>query len=307
MSHQSIEPIHTLKKQTPDILTFAINEYKMGRTEETVKGRISALNRISEKANLTNPDEVLFCLATIKWKNHTKNTFLDTYGAYCRFYKIQWQRPKYENEERLPFIPTEAELDQLIYASQQKMATLLQTLKETGIRISEALKLKWIDLDTTNKTLNITPSKGSNPRILPISTKLITMLEKCNHPNEYIFPRRKHGIRTRFCTMRKRISQRQQNQRLMQISFHTFRHWRGTMEYHKTKDIMHVKYILGHKAIQSTMVYINLEQATFLTQSADDEWTCKAAKTIDEATKLIEAGFQYVTTIEGTQLFKKRK
>ncbi len=29
--------------------------------------------------------------------------------------------------------------------------------------------------------------------------------------------------------------------------------------------------------------------------------------TAKEATKLIEAGFQYVTTIEGVQLFKKRK
>src|SRR4030042_6954615 len=30
ITHQSIEPIHTLKKQTPALLTFAINEYKMG-------------------------------------------------------------------------------------------------------------------------------------------------------------------------------------------------------------------------------------------------------------------------------------
>jgi hypothetical protein len=29
--------------------------------------------------------------------------------------------------------------------------------------------------------------------------------------------------------------------------------------------------------------------------------------TAKEATKLIEAGFQYVTTIEGIQLFRKRK
>jgi len=39
----------------------------------------------------------------------------------------------------------------------------------------------------------------------------------------------------------------------------------------------------------------------------DDEWTCAGATTVTEATKLIEAGFQYVTTIEGVQLFRKRK
>lgn len=40
MSTQIKEPALILKKQTPDILAFAINEYKMDRTEQTVKGGI---------------------------------------------------------------------------------------------------------------------------------------------------------------------------------------------------------------------------------------------------------------------------
>jgi hypothetical protein len=39
----------------------------------------------------------------------------------------------------------------------------------------------------------------------------------------------------------------------------------------------------------------------------NDEWTCRAAATKEEAMSLIEGGFQYVTTIERIQLFKKRK
>jgi len=39
----------------------------------------------------------------------------------------------------------------------------------------------------------------------------------------------------------------------------------------------------------------------------EDEWTCAGATTAKEATQLIEAGFQYITTIEGIQLFRKRK
>jgi site-specific recombinase XerC len=45
------------------------------------------------------------------------------------------------------------------------------------------------------------------------------------------------------------------------------------MEYHKTKDIMHVKEVLGHKSIQNTMIYINLEQTTF--QEQNDEFTTR--------------------------------
>jgi integrase len=37
------------------------------------------------------------------------------------------------------------------------------------------------------------------------------------------------------------------------------------------------------------------------------EYTVKTATSLDEVTKLIENGYQYAATIEGTQLFKKRK
>jgi hypothetical protein len=40
---------------------------------------------------------------------------------------------------------------------------------------------------------------------------------------------------------------------------------------------------------------------------ADEEYTVAGATTAAEATKLLEAGFQYATTIERIQLFKKRK
>lgn len=59
--------------------------------------------------------------------------------------------------------------------------------------------------------------------------------------------------------------------------------------------------LMGHKKLTTTQKYmhmINLES---------DEWECSGATTTKEAIKLIEAGFQYVTTIEGIQLFKKRK
>jgi len=77
------------------------------------------------------------------------------------------------------------------------------------------------------------------------------------------------------------------------------------MEYHKTQSIMHVKAILGHKNIESTMVYINLESALFLATA--DEWTHVVAKTLDEACKAIDAGFEYVTEMDGNKIFRKRK
>ncbi len=58
---------------------------------------------------------------------------------------------------------------------------------------------------------------------------------------------------------------------------------------------------MGPKKLQTTQRYMHLLNLD------GDEWTCSEATTKEEAMKLIEAGFEYVTTIEGVQLFKKRK
>jgi integrase len=104
-----------------------------------------------------------------------------------------------------------------------------------------------------------------------------------------------------FRRQRKKASHKLQNQRIEQITFHTLRHWKATMEYHRTKDILHVMQLLGHKSIQNTMKY------TQLIDFEDDEFTCKVAQNIKEARELIETGFEFVTDMDSQKLFRKRK
>jgi hypothetical protein len=73
------------------------------------------------------------------------------------------------------------------------------------------------------------------------------------------------------------------------------------MEYHKTKDILHVREILGHKSINNTLLYTQL--VTF----ADDEFTARVAHSEKEACQFIETGFEYVYDFDGNKLFRKRK
>jgi len=73
------------------------------------------------------------------------------------------------------------------------------------------------------------------------------------------------------------------------------------MEYHKTKDILYVQKLLGHERIESTMLY------TQLIDFSEHEYSCKVAENVDEAKKLVEAGFEFVTDFGGYRLFRKRK
>jgi hypothetical protein len=157
-------------------------------------------------------------------------------------------------------------------------------------------------------TVRLTPEKNSNPRIFHITAKLMGMLQSLQRNyGKYIFAKPSMPLdyfRDNYCQQRLRISTKVKNPRLMRIQFKTLRTWKGTMEYHRTKDALHVMQILGHKNIKNTLIYIQLDDALFKEQI---DYVSKVAKTEKDALDLIEAGFDFICDFEGHKLFRKRK
>jgi integrase len=111
-----------------------------------------------------------------------------------------------------------------------------------------------------------------------------------------------HNLDRSFRKQRKRVAHKLGNKRLQRITFHTFRHWKATIEYAKTKDILYVQQLLGHKSLKTTLRYTQLVQYPH-----NEKYICKVARTVKEAKELVEAGFKYVTEMNNCKLFKKRK
>ncbi len=302
-----------------EILDFKLDQQKNGRAEETIQARIQTLRQVSKICDLNDPEIIKLWLAdqknehhftkTCTWKNSTKRKFIDTYTAFLRYIFQTWTPPKYTINEKIPFIPTEQEIDILIAGCSKLMSTILQTLKETGMRIGELTQLTPESLDLQRKVVNITPEKGSNPRILPISDKLIGMINNLPHDPraqyKTVFQPNKGILRDSLSAQRKTIAKRLNNPRLLRITFHTLRHWKGTMEYHDKKDLRYVQKILGHKSILSTQIYENTALATWLEDT--DNFICKVAHSEAEEIALIETGFTHVNNREGLAFYKKRK
>jgi len=183
------------------------------------------------------------------------------------------------------------------------LASALQLLKEIPIRIGEALALRWTDIDIECNAIRVNNTeKNGKPRAFKISAKLLGMLNALPKKNEQVFGKAIYcSMGNQFTTTRRRTASKLQNPRLMQIHFHTLRHWKATMEYHKTRDILHVMNLLGHRNIESTLVY------TQLISFESDEFHSAVAKTVDEARKLLEDGFEYVCQKDDIMLFRKRK
>ena len=285
------------------IIGFSFWMLKQGYSKATIQGRIKLLNRLMRLgADFNNEDTIKEIISKQIWSVSRKVNAVDAYDSLLKMQGKTWTPPIYRRVRKLPFIPTEAEIDQLIAGCSKRIATFLQLLKETGMRCGEACDLlKWTDIDLEQRSVRITPEKGSNPRILPLSIKIVDMLAEMPKNTPTVFSVNADMMRHNFEHQRKRISAKLKNSRINQITFHTFRHWKATMEYRKTRDILHVKEILGHKSLNNTMLY------TQLISFKDDDFSATVAHSEEEACKLIEAGFEYVCEFGQNKIFRKRK
>jgi integrase/predicted RNA-binding Zn-ribbon protein involved in translation (DUF1610 family) len=287
------------------LLDYAWKLKKRGLAETTITARTYRLRNLAKKgADLNNPDSVETVLATESWTPINKHCFVMAYKSYTQTRGITWTPIKTSHESKQPFIPLESEIDQLIAGCGKKTSAFLQTLKETGARCGEAIKLKWTDLNSENNTLAINdPEKHSNSRTLKVSSKLVAMLNNLSTKTEYIFNSTPQVAQANYSRQRNRLAVTLQNPRLRQIHFHTLRHWKATMEYQRTRDILFVKHLLGHKRLENTEIY------THLIDFHSDEYAVQTAKTLDEETSLIENGFELVrySQQDNLAIYRKRK
>ena len=224
---------------------------------------------------------------------------------------LTWNPPRSKVTRKIPFIPIEQEIDDLIAGCPNTVATFLQLLKETAMRCGEALRLKWKNFDLERRIITLNdPEKGSTPRIFnDLSGKLLSMLNTLPRENEYLFgTRTRNSLKNTYCRARKRLAFKLGNPRLNEIHFHTLRHWKATMLYHYKPDILLVAEFLGHKNLENTRLYIQLEKSLFK-NLPNDLFITRIAHDSIEACSFVEVGFEYVTGeyIDGGKIFRKRK
>ena len=282
---------------------------KQGYAKTTIVVYTNVLEVLAKRGtDIFDPENVKDGLAKQEWSEARKTSAVAAYTLFLRMLGLSWEPPICHRPARkLPFIPMEAEIDQLIAACGKKTGTFLQTIKETAMRSGEANRLKWTDIDFTNRTITLNkPEKGGNPRIFKASSRLNDMLNALPRRSMKVFGDSPASTkRSVFLRTRKIIAKKLQNPRLIRITFHTLRHWKATMLYHQTKDILYVRQFLGHKKIEDTLLYVQLAETIF--KETTDEFTVRVAKSLDEACNLLEVGFEYVTDMDDVKLFRKRK
>jgi len=171
------------------ILEYAWNMKKQGYSDSTIRLNQTALNVLMDReANLRDPESVKEIIARQKWSPNRKRNVIVAYSSFLKFSGLTWEQPRCNLTRKIPFIPTEQEIDDLIAGNPTTVATLLQLLKETAMRSGEAIRLKWTDVDFKRKIITLNdPEKGSLPRIFnDLSGKLLNMLNALPRTTDYV-------------------------------------------------------------------------------------------------------------------------
>jgi len=256
--------------------------------------------------NLWDSEETERYILGAEMTNGHRNNLQYVYMDWCNSRGFTYKPRRFKREEKLPYIPTEAELDILITGCGGRVRVFLQLLKESAFRPVEAFSLTPKDLDLVRMVCTLNqPAKNSRPRQFRMSSKLASMItpitQRCGL-DEPLFRGHLKTMRRNYTRRRNVLAEQLVNPRLKRINFRTFRHWKATVTYHETKDILYVQRLLGHKSLKNTLVYTHL-----VDMDTDESYTVKVAGSIEEFTSLLASGFMYVADYDESKVLRKRK
>ena len=183
------------------------------------------------------------------------------------FSEIKWRR-----EYKLPTIVSLQEVRTIIYALPTLQShTFYLTLYSLGLRLREATTLQVRDILSDRGLVHIHAGKGALDRVVPLAKITLLALRKYykTHRNpQWIFPalgrnggKEAHftkahvsdsGVQGALQTTLKRLGFKKH------IHPHVFRHAYATHLLEANIPIRHVQKILGHKTLQSTMIYLHV-------------------------------------------------
>jgi integrase len=116
------------------IVEFLWHLKKEAYSQKTIDVYSKRLLQLAENCDISDPEKVKEYIANKEtWNNSTRILTVAAYKTFADFAGIPFKPPRYQPQEKIPFVPTEKEIDVLIAGCSSKKATLLQLLKETGM------------------------------------------------------------------------------------------------------------------------------------------------------------------------------
>ncbi len=171
---------------------------------------------------------------------------------------------------RLPRTMTDAAEIEARRQEDQRDADAFRLLFYTGLRLGEALTLRWEDVDVGRRMLFVRRGlsageerlpKGGRARFVPLSTPAVATFERLRTREEFIGPDdyvlvNRLGRRLDPSALRRRYKRGREAAGLRPVRLHGLRHAAGSLVA-RTSDAVFVRDFLGHAKLSTTDRYVS--------------------------------------------------
>ena len=187
-------------------------------------------------------------IATDKWN----------YGIpFNAFYGIELPSPHKPRNRRA----TQEELSILIaHANKQRntyISTIIQFAVETGMRRSEILKLKWIDVNLKTRIASLYDTKNGDERHIPLTKTAVQLLSNLTQLSDFVFPISANCLRLAWERCRKKSN-------IKGLRFHDLRHEAVSRYFEMGLSVPEVALISGHKDVRQLFRYTHLKPESLI-------------------------------------------
>lgn len=142
------------------------------------------------------------------------------------------------------------------FAPFKRVKRLITLALNSGMRKSEMINFKWLDIDEDFTIITVLNSKSGKSREIPINQKLKLALKamyKVKGNNEYVFTNPETG--TKYVDLKRVVGSLFEAAGLDDFTLHCCRHTFATRLLDKGADIRTVQELLGHADIRMTERY----------------------------------------------------
>jgi site-specific recombinase XerD len=167
---------------------------------------------------------------------------------------------------KLPEILSQEQVLHLLGAIKNRKHKLMVGLfYGTGMRLGELCNLKMSQIDRKLMQIKILAGKGNKDRFTILPKHILSEMEdyyREYRPNTYLFEGQKKGmpLNDRSVQQAVNLSFKQAGLQEFGFSSHTLRHSFATHLLDQGVDIHTIKELLGHVKIETTMIYLHLQQ-----------------------------------------------
>lgn len=165
---------------------------------------------------------------------------------------LKVDKPKHKRAKKMP-LTHEQERQFIKYIKGNRLENLYLFYLASGVRKSEALAIKWTDIDLVNNRFFVAGTKTENaPRFIPLFDNIKIIFARQPHKGDYVFPYKDYTIKNNWRWLTSKHPD-------INYTIHSLRHTFATRCYESGIADKVIQKWLGHGKVATTQnIYIDV-------------------------------------------------